>query len=285
VIPGHLQQSWFQIIRGGYELANRGALFAARQEFERALYEIAQTKDQLSGGSHTAALARALRAYREAIDFLPGDGSLTAPLQTKIILDGHQTPIAQELPSSLPATALFEAYHRYAEGQMALAVGGTRAGSMALHALGKLHDRLASTERECCRDAADLAVTYQRSAIRAHGGNYLAANELGVLLARGGDYARARQMFVRSLQLAPSREAQYNLQVTDERLAEMQGHPLAPPRPLVASQPPRRPQVRWLPVDQFVASGATPGAPVAHSRSRGAPRSAGQVFPVPRFRR
>jgi hypothetical protein len=207
VVPAHLQESWFGLIRGAYALGNRGAQYAARQEFERTLYEIAQTKDVLSGGQHTAALARALRALDEAADFLPGQGNVSAAPRADIILAGHQTPIASQLPTTLPASALMEAYHRYAEAQFGEAVGGVRAGSMALHALGKLYDRLATEDADNCRDAGDRAITLQRAALRAHGGNYLAANELGVLLARGGDHRRARQQFVRSLQLTRTREA------------------------------------------------------------------------------
>lgn len=255
VVPAHLQESWFGLIRGAYALGNRGAQYAARQEFERTLYEIAQTKDVLSGGQHTAALARALRALDEAADFLPGQGNVSAAPRADIILAGHQTPIASQLPTTLPASALMEAYHRYAEAQFGEAVGGVRAGSMALHALGKLYDRLATEDADNCRDAGDRAITLQRAALRAHGGNYLAANELGVLLARGGDHRRARQQFVRSLQLTRTREAEYNLAMVDAKLAQAQGR-AAPPVPQSGrlAQAPRRPRVEWVPAEQFAGA-------------------------------
>lgn len=296
VVPGHLQESWFQMIREAYALANRGATFAARQEFERTLYEITQTKDVLSGGEYTAALARGLRALEEAADFLPAEGSLSAPLKVDVILAGHQTPIATELPATLPASALMEAYHQYAETQFGEAVGGIRAGSMALHALGKLYDRLATEGESRCRDAGDRAITFQRAAMRAHGGNYLAANELGVLLARGGDYVRARQLLVRSLQITPTREAEHNLQIVQTRLAQAQGVPVATARrrpPVTA----RRPRVEWLPVDRFatMSTGEAAVAPrpapqpaqsaVASRPGRGPIRQALGAFLPPKFDR
>ena len=84
-------------IRRGYELADRGAYFAARNEFVDALNIIAEAKDQLHGTPRrTVALANGLRALDEAADFLPlkADG---AEVSLAVIVASHRTPAAKAI--------------------------------------------------------------------------------------------------------------------------------------------------------------------------------------------
>jgi hypothetical protein len=254
MLPAHLQEAWLQMMREGYALADCGAFFAARREFVRTLYEIAQAMDAHCGDTyHAASLSRGLRALEEAADFLPSDSSISAPLDTGIVVDPHQTPVGRDQPAGQAPNILFSAYHDYAQQQLAQAVGGVRAGSMALHALGKVYSRLAQTSGDRYRDAADWAITLQESALSAHGGNFLAANELGVLIARSGDYARAQQLFVHSMQLKPNAEADHNLHTVQMKLAQA-----SHPGPPTAAIPPgarvtQRPQVQWMSMNDFVS--------------------------------
>ena len=50
--------------------------------------------------------------------------------------------------------------------------------------------------------------------------NFLAANELGVLMARYGQLQEARRLLVHSVQVQPQVEAWHNLAVVHERLGE-----------------------------------------------------------------
>src|SRR5262249_12101401 len=59
-------------VQRGYDLAQRGAFFAARTEFVQVLRRVAQAKDAASGTEeHARALAAGLRALDEANDFIP----------------------------------------------------------------------------------------------------------------------------------------------------------------------------------------------------------------------
>ena len=70
-----------QQIRHGFELANRGAYFAARAEFTAALRLIAQGLDNERNTTvHSQALSAALTAMKEAQDFIPAGGKLEGEL-------------------------------------------------------------------------------------------------------------------------------------------------------------------------------------------------------------
>ena len=74
--------------------------------------------------------------------------------------------------------------------QLAAAVAGEPAGSMALHALGKLDSQLGRIEPQ--HPQADRrAFALQQAALLARDDNHLAAHELGVLLAESGHYVEA----------------------------------------------------------------------------------------------
>jgi tetratricopeptide (TPR) repeat protein len=88
---------------------------------------------------------------------------------------------------------------------------------MALHGLGKIYARLA----ERADDDVHLnrkAMTMYSAALGARPDNHLAANELGVLLARNGRPAEAARMFERTIDLAASATAYHNLAVAQRKL-------------------------------------------------------------------
>ena len=61
---------------------------------------------------------------------------------------------------------------------------------------------------------------FQRAALSVDRRNYPAANELGVLLARYGQWAEARQVLLHSISLAPSATNWHNLAVVHGKLNE-----------------------------------------------------------------
>ena len=94
--------------RHGFELAGRGAYFAARLEFLGALKLVAEGLDtQQKTGVHGRALTAALTALKEADDFLPGGSRLEADLDLPRIIAAHVTPVLKNETANVTAmTAL-----------------------------------------------------------------------------------------------------------------------------------------------------------------------------------
>jgi tetratricopeptide (TPR) repeat protein len=180
-------------IRRGYALVQRGATFAARREFIGVLELIAEAKDHKHGAPRrTIALANGLRAIDEAADFESRGARADSRASIAIIVAAHRTPVGKvdDAQGLMPAQ-LADLYFHYAQLQLGAAVAGEPAGSMALHALGKLHTQLARTEPDNHPQAEQVALALQQAAILARDDNFLAVHELGILLAESGHYAEA----------------------------------------------------------------------------------------------
>ena len=108
-------------------------------------------------------------------------------------------------------------YHQYAREHLGRAVAGEQAGSMALYGLGKVQNRLASASAGDLRHERK-ALTMFQAALDAGPGNHLAANEIGVLLSRGGQPAEASAMFRRAIDVAPTSISYHNLAVVERKL-------------------------------------------------------------------
>lgn len=185
-------------ISAAYTLSQRGAAYAARAELIGVLRLISQAKDSREATrSRTASLAAGLRALEEAHDFMPHGAQLEAEMNLTVICAAHRTPLARELnlAAALPAK-MMERYHRYAQIKLAVAVAGEPAGSMALYSLGKLNSLLAATEGEKHPLASRETVAFQQAALLAHNENFMAAHELGVLLAESGHFPEAQHLLV-----------------------------------------------------------------------------------------
>ncbi|NOY43345.1 MAG: hypothetical protein GXP26_16110 [Planctomycetes bacterium] len=209
-------------IRRGYALANRGAYYAARQELIEVLRMISQSKDAQQGeAKRMLALAAGLRALEEAVDFAPRGTQLEADLEIEVICASHRTPVASQLKSAkiLPRQ-MMDCYFRYAQLKLAAAVRGEPAGSMALHALGKLASRLNQVEPGKLRLAHRRAVVYQQAALLAHDQNHLAAHELAVLLADSGHYAEAEHLLKQVVAREPNATIYRNLARVQEKLGQ-----------------------------------------------------------------
>ena len=132
-----------QQIRHGFELANRGAYFAARAEFTAALRLIAQGLDnQQNTTFHSQALSAALTAMKEAQDFIPASGKLEGELDLPPIVASHRTPVLKNVPpEQLQAMRALKQYFTFAQEQLALAAGQEVSGSMALGAWARCTPR------------------------------------------------------------------------------------------------------------------------------------------------
>ncbi len=217
-----------QHIRHGFELANHGAYFAARAEFTAALRLIAQGLDnQHNTTVHSQALSSALIAMREAQDFIPSGGKLEGELDLPPIIASHRTPVLKCVGTEqLQAMRALKQYFTFAQDQLVVAAGQEVSGSMAMGALGKMHAVLAGKPNPEIVAPEAKAIVFFQAAILVCSRNYIAANDLGVLLAHSGDYTGARRALEHSVLVCRCSENLNNLsvvyrQVGQQRLAEL----------------------------------------------------------------
>jgi tetratricopeptide (TPR) repeat protein len=203
-------------------LAARGALYSARAQFIQALRTIAQSLDVQEGGRrHTEALGAGLTALEEAEDFVPRGSNVEADLDVGVMVRGHRTPVLKDSPAGeLVAVTAQQQYYTYAQEQLALAAGREEAGSMALFGLGKAYGTLAIQQSPQTVAPEPKAMVFHQAALTVDGGNYLAANELAVLVARYERYDKARELLQHSVTLAPQSAIWRNLAVVHQRLGE-----------------------------------------------------------------
>jgi tetratricopeptide (TPR) repeat protein len=208
-------------VQRAYALAQRGSLYAAQTEFVQVLRRIAQAKDADEGyDDHSRDLAAGLRALDEADDFAPTGVQLEAEMNVAVTVSSHRTPVLRNGDTDiLPQEAIAE-YHCYAQQQLEKAVTGEQAGSMALHGLGKVYCRLAEETPNDTRQQRK-AMTMFLAALDAGPRNHLAANEVGVLLARNGHDAEAAAMFKRAIDVAPNSTAYHNLAASEQKLGQL----------------------------------------------------------------
>jgi hypothetical protein len=223
-------------IRRGYKLAQRGAYFAARQEFVEVLRMIAEAKDQKRGvARRSIALANGLRALEEAADFAPRGSAVESRLDFDVIIASHRTPVAKSDAGKLMPQQLGDLYYRYAQLQLGAAVAGEPAGSMALHALGKLYSQIGRAEPERIVQADRRAFALQQAALLARDDNHLAAHELGVLLAETGHFVDSEYILAQVAMREPHPVVYRNLARIQRKLgredlatvSEQQAHLLA----------------------------------------------------------
>jgi tetratricopeptide (TPR) repeat protein len=217
-----------QQIRHGFDLAGRGACFAARAEFTAALRLIAQGLDNDRNTTvHSQALSAALTAMKEAQDFIPAAGKLEGDLDLPTIVASHRTPVLNNVPrEQLQAMRALKQYLTFAQEQLALAAGQEVSGSVALGALGKVHAALAGKANPEVAAPEAKAIVYFQAALLVCPQNYMAANDLGVLLAHSGDFAGALRVLEHSVLVCRCAENLNNLsvvyrQVGQQRLAEL----------------------------------------------------------------
>lgn len=260
-----LDQQCREKIGVAFVLSQRGAVYAARQELIEVLRLVSQSKDNREGTrQRSESLAAGLRALEEAEDFTPRGTELEAEMSLEVICASHRTPIAREVDlATLLPSQLVERYNRYAQLKLALAVAGEPAGSMALYALGKLSSQLAGGEPDQGRAMSRDAVAYQQAALLAHNQNYLAAHELGVLLAETGHLAEARNLFEQVAQREPDAVVYRNLARVNDELGVPVTASMCRAKAEQLAQQGRGPatNIAWVSPQEFAQQGAVPAQP------------------------
>lgn len=208
-----------ETVRNGFNLAERAALYTARSQFIEALRTLAAALDaQRQTQAHCRALANGLTALEEVDDFVPQAGKLISNDSIKFIVDGHRTPVLKN--RSLDKVTALEAkkmYLTYAQEQLAAAGGDQPVASLALYGLGKVCTAPAALHGPRDQVAEGKAVVLYQAALIISPENFMAANELGVMLAKFGRFQEAKTSLAHAAALSNSPIAWRNLAVVCQR--------------------------------------------------------------------
>jgi tetratricopeptide (TPR) repeat protein len=272
------------VIRG-FSLGDKSAVYAARTEFIQALRTIAQAVDAQAGlAPHDAqscsmALVRGLEALVEADDFAPGGSQLDGNLDLSAIIAAHRTPACKrQMPASQLAAT--QSYFDYARDELQRAAASSPVASQALTGLGKTYTL--ATEKNQGRLAYAKAMVFHQAAVSADPRNHLAANELGVLLAKHGQWEPAKQAFLQSLRVQADAATWQNLaavhrQLGERDLAELAEHErellLGKPESAASATIDGKPTVQWVDPKAFAGSPDT-GLPVSRVDEQVTPSAA-----------
>jgi tetratricopeptide (TPR) repeat protein len=217
-----ISQSADALVRQGFRLAERGAVYSARLKFFAALTLIARSLDvEQHTQVYTNSLVAGRVALTEAWDFR-AEG-LPKATDMKRIVAAHRTPVlAQVAIESLSPVAAQQRYFSYAQEQLAVAAGKEPVGSLALYGLGKsapaLHGQAAAPNLTV---AGEQMACYQ-AAILVDDQNFRAMNELGVLLAAHGRWEGARDLFMQTLAISENAATLRNLSAVWSHLGDSQ---------------------------------------------------------------
>lgn len=241
------------------QMAAKGMLYAARDELTGALRLAAEVIDaERRTGTHAAALAGGLTALAEAEDFAPPPGDPSPSIDVALVARSHRTPILKETQGLSPVVAQ-QHYLQFAREQLTAAVSPEPAASQALFTLGKVQAALAGPAAPAQSLAGPRAIVCYQAALAVDRSNYLAANELGVLLARYGQWQDARTALLHSVTVRPHAEGWHNLAIVHQRLGETDLARLAEnERQLLAGRPGDKkpaggPRIEWLEPARFAA--------------------------------
>lgn len=206
----------------GFELAGRNALYSSKSEFLQALGMVAQGLDAIEqGAGHVEAMTAGLKALEESNDFVARSSRVATQFDATEIARPHHTKLLQERETgSTTAMEALQLYYGFAQRHLEFAAGRQPAGSMALHGLGKVYTALAKTKGDQRVAAEPKAIVFFQAALLTDGRNYLAANELGVLLASYGKYAQAKAALLQSLRSSGQPVAWRNLAVVHSHMGE-----------------------------------------------------------------
>ncbi|MCE9526598.1 MAG: hypothetical protein K8R36_11145 [Planctomycetales bacterium] len=259
-----LQQA-AQLNRQAESLARRGAYYLARNVTIQSLRMIAEALDLQSGtGEHTAALASALTALREAGDF-QSRSSEDSTVSVGMVVAGHKTPVLrQQDVEGLSAVAAQQQYFNYAKEQLVVAAGHQGVASHSLCNLGKLQPRMVEGSSPQQTNLAK-AMVYQQAALAVDGRNYLAANELGALLANFGQLHDARRVLLHSVGTMSNPDGWRILTGVHQRLGETElaAHAAKQYELLTGGAGGPRPKIEWVSPEVF--AGNQPATPAKTS--------------------
>lgn len=270
-----------------FSLAEKGALFSAKAEFHQALRAISHSLDAQRGGNEfSESLALGLQALDEANDFA-AHAQHGPVVDVEVIVDGHQTPLLKpyDLSTVSPVVAM-QRYYNFAQQHLLKASGGAPVAARVYYGLGKLHMVLGEDSPSAERLHGPTAMAFHQVALIIDPTNHLAANELGVLLARFGKFPEARSVLQHAIALRPLPETWQNLSIVHRELGEasLAAQSLANwqfATQQVQQQNPERntaeeSMVKWVPPQEFAEPWQRQNATAASRASSAPPAQARQ---------
>jgi tetratricopeptide (TPR) repeat protein len=211
-----------QTVRWAFNRAERGALYSARAQFAEALRSIAEALDvQRNTAAHTRALSAGLRALDEVNDFVARDVRSQADMNLRLVVDAHHTPVLKN--RSLEGVTLATAqrmYLTYAQEQLAAAGGDQSVSSLALYGMGKVCTAPAALHGPRGKLDEGKAVVFYQSALIVDTQNFMAANELGVLLTKFGRWDDARNALEHAVAASGTPTSWRNLAMVCDRMGD-----------------------------------------------------------------
>jgi hypothetical protein len=207
-------------VRSGFNLAERGAMYSARSQFIEALRILTEALDaQHNTTAHSRALNAGLRAMQEVNDFAPRSGEVDANLNFRLLVDSHHTPVLKSYPlDQISALQAQRQYLAYAQEQLTAAGADQPVASLALQGLGKICTAPAEMHGPQEQIAEAKAVVYHQAALMVEPKNFMAANELGVLLAHFGRLPESRSALEHAVAMSGGPTEWQNLAVICDRL-------------------------------------------------------------------
>ncbi len=195
----------------GLDLTRRGALFSARKEFVAALEAIAHAKDAAGATrKHIRALNEGLVALEEAAEL--AEHSAPGAIEWQRLVARHRTPALEGQPvDRMHPYAALQAYYSYAQQRLLVATDREPAASRALYGIARVELTEQGVGGSADGQSGPQALVLHQTALMADPMNHRAANELGVLLGRYGQLARAREAFSHSVAIRPDAENLRNL--------------------------------------------------------------------------
>ena len=203
-------------------MAERGAIYAARARLIACLRRVARLRDaQADVDTHSTALAAAFLAMDEANDFDDQGTQYQADLLTRNYIAGHQTPVLKNSPTPSAVRAR-NAYYLFARKKLIEAAGAQKISAELLYALGRVESELTKQMRDSHQRRAPRELPLFEAAVAVNPSHHIAANELGVALARTGDYRRATIAFKHSVQIRSTPEALANLEFVARQIGDQE---------------------------------------------------------------
>jgi hypothetical protein len=210
-LPPHIERR----LSYAFDLAQRGAVYSANDEFRSVLGLCALEVDaQSAGTSRREALREGLIALDEADEFGGEQIDWHDSADVRRVAAAHLTAVlARNGQTPVDSIQAVQAYYAYAENRLAYSCDGLPAASLAFYGLGRTFVVPGSQ----VANAAGKAALLQRVALRIAPQNVLAGNELGVLLAQHGRLDDAEKLFRQCVATNATPETWRNLSVVYAR--------------------------------------------------------------------
>lgn len=219
-LPEPVLQPIRQLVHDAESLARRGALFSARDEFVHALEEIATARSRMYGDASFSQLMRiAFVSLAEVDDFCEEGSLIASAAHVNEIHQSHATRLASFEPMSSGWDASSR-YFEYAGECLVNSLGREPLAAEALHGLGKLHIMPGGLIEHNVPLAQAKAVVFFQAATMIDPLDHRSHHELGVQLARLGDFQQARASLLTALSIKPKVNYWQNLSVIHDQLGE-----------------------------------------------------------------